>query len=209
MIIALTGGIGSGKSSVAALLGSTMAYPVLSTDLICRDLLEPGEAGWLAVRERWQERFLNPDATVNRPLLKEAVFADEGLRHALEEILHPLVRIAVKIRKEAAEKAQGGLIVEVPLLFEAGWQEDFDCTVAVYAPESVCLERVCRRDGLSAVMARKILAAQMPPRAKAEKATFVIDNSGLWVQAVQQVARLAHRLRQLGHVCGNRESFKS
>lgn len=207
MNIALTGGIGSGKSCVAALIGSAMAYQVVSADLVCRGLMEHGQAGWRAVSERWQERFLNTDATINRPLLKEAVFTDEGLRHALEGILHPLVRIVVKKRMQAAEKAQEGLIVEVPLLFEVGWQDDFDYTVAVYVPESVSLERVRRRDGLSQEQAQKILDTQMPPRLKAEKASFVIDNSGLWVQTVQQVGRLARQLRRLVDMRGNPESF--
>ncbi len=171
-----------------------MAYPVLSADLICRDLLEHGAVGWQAVQEKWQGRFFYPDATINRPLLKEAVFGDEGLRHELEGILHPLVRYAVKERMAAAEKAGEGLIVEVPLLFEVGWQDDFDCTVAVFAQILICLQRVSHRDGISQEQAQKILATQMPPQVKAAKAMFVVNNSGLWVQTVQQVSHLARQL---------------
>lgn len=195
MNIALTGGIGSGKSCVARILGNIMVYPVVSADLVCRDLMEHGAEGWQAVQKRWPGRFFNPDATINRPLLKEAVFSDEDLRHELEGILHPLVRFAVKERMAAAEKAGEGLIVEVPLLFEVGWQDDFTCTVAVFAPVSVCLQRVIRRDGISREQAQKILAAQMPPQVKAAKAMFVVNNSGLWVQTVQQVAHLVRQLR--------------
>ena len=209
MNIALTGGIGSGKSCVAGILGDALVYSVVSADQICRDLMEPDAEGWHAVREKWQERFLKPDATINRPFLKEAVFNDENLRHELESILHPLIHFAVKERMAAAEKAGEGLVVEVPLLFEVGWQDDFDCTVAVYAPESVCLQRICFRDDIDMEQAQKILAAQMPPQTKAGKATFVIDNSGLWVQTVQQVTRLARKLRKIDGRRANPDDFKS
>ncbi len=194
MNIALTGGIGSGKSCAAHIFADAMDYPVISADLICQVLMEPGAEGWQEVRERWQGRFLEPDGRINRPLLREAVFADETLRHELEGLLHPLIRSAVQQRMQAAAKAGEGLVVEVPLLFEVGWQNDFACTVAVFAPETVCLQRICRRDGITLELAQRILAAQMPPQIKKERAMFVIDNSGLWVQTVQQITHLARRL---------------
>ncbi len=195
MNIALTGGIGSGKSCVAQIFANAMDSPAVNVDLISRDLMEQGAEGWLGVCERWQGRFLCPDGTIDRPLLREAVFGDAMLRHELEDLLHPLIRFAVEQRMQAAERSGESLIVEVPLLFEVGWQDDFACTVAVFAPASLCLQRICRRDGIGFELAMQILAAQMPPQIKAAKAMFVIDNSGLWVQTVQQVARLASQLR--------------
>lgn len=207
--IALTGGIGSGKSCVASILGNALAYPVVSADVLCRDLMEHGAEGWRAVRERWAGRFFKPDTTLDRALLKEAVFNDDDLRHELEGILHPLIRFAVKERMAAAEKAGEGLVVEVPLLFEVGWQDDFSCTVAVFAPVTLCLQRVSERDGINREQVQKVLAAQMPPLLKAEKAMFVIDNSGLWVQTVQQVTRLARQLPKYIDQGGNPGSFNN
>lgn len=195
MNIALTGGIGSGKSCVAGILGNALMVPVVSTDAICRNLLQPGALAWQAVRQKWQERFLCADGAINRPLLREAVFKDSDLRQALENILHPLVRSEVKMYMSAAEKTGEGLVVEVPLLFEVGWQADFDCTIAVYAPQAICLQRITRRDAVDIEQARGILAAQMDPDLKAAKADFVINNSGLWVQTAQQVYRLARQLK--------------
>ena len=195
MNIALTGGIGSGKSCVAGILGNALMVSVVSTDAICRNLLQPGALAWQAVRQKWQERFLCADGAINRPLLREAVFKDSDLRQALENILHPLVRSEVKMFMSAAEKAGEGLVVEVPLLFEVGWQADFDCTIAVYAPQAICLQRITCRDAVDIEQARGILAAQMDPDLKAAKADFVINNSGLWVQTAQQVYRLARQLK--------------
>ena len=195
MNIALTGGIGSGKSCVAGILGNALMVSVVSTDAICRNLLQPDALAWQAVRQKWQERFLCADGAINRPLLREAVFKDSDLRQALEDILHPLVRSEVKMRMLTSEKAGEGLVVEVPLLFEVGWQADFDCTIAVYAPMAICLQRITRRDAVDIEQAREILAAQMDPDLKAAKADFVINNSGLWVQTAQQVYRLARQLK--------------
>ena len=194
MNIALTGGIGSGKSCVAGILGNALMVSVVSTDVICRNLLQPGAQAWLAVRDKWQEKFLCVDGAINRPLLRDVVFKDAALRQELEDILHPLVRSEVKLRMSAAEKAGEGLVVEVPLLFEVGWQADFDCSIAVYAPQAICLQRITRRDAVAIEQAREILAAQMDPESKAAKADFVVDNSGLWVQTAQQVYRLARLL---------------
>lgn len=196
MNIALTGGIGSGKSCVAGILGNALGFPVVSTDLICRSLMEPEAEAWKAMRGKWPETFFHPDGAINRPFLRDTVFRDADLRRALEDILHPLVRQAVKKRMVEADKAGEGLIVEVPLLFEVGWQADFDCTVAVYASRAICLQRIARRDAVSIEQAQEVLAAQMDPDLKAAKADYVVNNSGLWVQTAQQVYRLGRQFRQ-------------
>jgi dephospho-CoA kinase len=194
--IALTGGIGSGKSSVATILADALQAAVVSADLICRDLMQPDALGWHDIRLLWGDRFLHPDRTIDRALLGQAVFQDAGMRRQLEAILHPLIRSAIEERMSAADQAGEDLVIEIPLLFEVGWQEGFDCTVAVYAPEEICLQRIQARDGVSQEQAERMLAAQMPPAKKAGMAMHVIDNSGLWVQTVQQVGRLAKSLRK-------------
>jgi len=97
----------------------------------------------------------------------------------------------------AAVAGQGGrCVVEIPLLFEVGWQDEFDATVVVYAPEDVCVGRIVARDGIGEEAARRILDAQMSPEKKAEMATHVISNAGLWAQTVQQVSSLARLLEK-------------
>lgn len=196
MNIALTGGIGSGKSSVATILADALQAEVVSADLICHDLMQPGAAGWQGICALWGDRFLHPDRTIDRALLGQAVFQDAGMRRQLEAILHHLIRSAIQERIAAADQAGENLVIEIPLLFEVGWQDSFDCTVAVYAPEAICLQRILARDGISCEQAERMLAAQMPPAEKAEMAMHVVDNSGLWIQTVQQISRLARRLRK-------------
>lgn len=196
MKIAVTGGIGSGKSSIAALLAAALQAELFSADLVCHELMLPDAAGWLEIVAAWGERFLRPDRAIDRGLMRDAVFRNEAMRRQLESILHPLIRQELKRKMEAAEGLGGRCVVEIPLLFEVGWQDQFDATIAVYAPESVCVTRIVARDGIGEEAARRILAAQMPPEEKAAMATHVISNTGLWVQTVQQVSSLARLLEK-------------
>lgn len=194
MKIAVTGGIGSGKSSVAALLADAVQADLFSADLACHELMQPDADGWLGIVAAWGERYLKPDRTIDRGLMRDAVFRDEAMRRQLESILHPLIRREL-MRKMAAVAGLGGrCVVEIPLLFEVGWQDEFDATVVVYAPEDVCVRRIVARDGIGEEAARRILDAQMSPETKAEMATHVVNNAGLWAQTVQQISSLARLL---------------
>lgn len=198
MDIALTGSIGSGKSSVGALLAYALEADIVNTDTICRDLLQPHCAGWRSVCEQWPGDFISSDGQLDRALLREAVFTDMTVRHKLESILHPLVRQQVEERMAQNDTMGRNLIIEVPLLFEVEWDVLFTHVVAVYAPRHACLARTMKRDHLSREQAGKILAAQLAPEEKARRAGSVIDNSGLWVQTVLQVSYLARKLQHLG-----------
>ena len=196
MKIAVTGGIGSGKSSVAALLADAVHGDLFSADLVCHELMQPDAAGWLGIVAAWVERFLMSDRTIDRGFMRDAVFRDEAMRRQLETILHPLIRRELKRKTDAIEGLGGRCVVEIPLLFEVGWQDEFDATVVVYAPETVCIKRIVARDGIDEEAARRIFDAQMSPEKKAERATHVISNAGLWVQTVQQVSSLARLLEK-------------
>jgi dephospho-CoA kinase len=195
MKIAVTGGIATGKSTVARLLGRYLGTDVLDADVICRDLLVKGQPGWREVRRIWGERFLNAGGHIDRVLLRKAVFSDKRLRKKLEEILHPMARI--EIAKSASEKGLAGenILVEVPLLFEVGWRQDFDWVVTIYATEKRCLQRIVIRDNVTPQDAAKVLAAQMPLVCKVLLADSVIDNSGYLAHTCFQVGRLAGYLR--------------
>jgi dephospho-CoA kinase len=198
--IALTGVMGAGKSRVAELFRDEGAR-VVDADEVGRCLLEPFKSGWTALREEFADRFFNVDRTVDRKKLREAIFNDEALRAKINSLLHPLIRRAIdKICAEAAGRKAGSAqragalpaitVVEVPLLYEVGWQDDFDLVVVVAAEEELCLERVMKRDGVARDAALAAFGAQMSSAAKAEMADYVIDNSGDLAATARQVKNL-------------------
>ena len=191
MKIAVTGGIATGKSSVCRLLAKCLNTEILDADLICRDLLNTGQPGWNGVHQAWGTRFLDSEGLVDRALLRKTIFIDKTIRFELERILHPLVRAA--INRSALEIVSTGknLLVEVPLLYEVGWQDDFDWIVTVFATESRCVQRIIVRDQATEQDARSVIAAQMPVVCKALLADSVIDNSGHWTFTCLQVFHLA------------------
>lgn len=197
MNIAVTGGMGTGKSSVAALLGKILAFEVLNADLMCRLLLFPGNPGWLGLRERWENRFFEADGSIDRVALRQKIFVDATFRHELEEILHPLVRQQILDRIKMISPDFLGTIVEVPLLFEVGWQRDFDNVLVVYADEVGCLERIVKRDQVKVDDAKNAFLTQLPLSEKVMQADSVIDNSGSWVVTSLQIYHLAHYYRQI------------
>lgn len=194
MNIAVTGGICTGKSEVSQLLAALLKAELLSADGICRDLLVPGEAGWRGVKQKWGNGFFDDQGNVDRVALRRAIFASEETRQELENILHPLVRQTVSQRAGQLRQQEKHLLVEVPLLFEVGWQGDFDWVVTVYAPAAMCLQRIISRDGVSADEAGKVIAAQMDIEQKVALADSVIDNSGAWADTSTQIHQLARFL---------------
>jgi dephospho-CoA kinase len=197
-VVAITGGMGSGKSSVAAYLCEITGARSLNADTLCRQLLEPGAAGWLAVRKAFGERFFLTDQRLDRPLLRTVLFDEPQFRQDLNALLHPLVRneIADRIEKEggALPEAQARFVVEVPLLYEAHWEHDFSQIVVAYADAEACLRRIMLRDRISEAEAEKAMATQMSLAHKALLADHVIDNSGSWPDTCLQIAHLQHLL---------------
>lgn len=198
MLVAITGTVGSGKSRVAAMLAAGLGCQCLDTDVICRQLLMPDQAGWFALKKRYRDRFFAEDGQLNRTLLREAVFTDNTVRLELEEMLHPLVRQMVAKHTEQMKCECRNLLVEVPLLFEVGWQHDFNHVVAVYAPKSVCIARTIQRDQVSRQQAESILALQLSSDEKAQKADSVVNNGGIWTATVLQVSNLVRQLEHRG-----------
>ena len=193
-VVAITGGMGSGKSSVAAYLCEIGGARGLSADALCRQLLEPGATGWLAVRKTFGERFFLPDQSIDRPLLRKGLFEDHEFRLELNTLLHPLVRneITSCLEKEGGNlpEVQARFVVEVPLLYEAHWEHDFSQIVVAYADEKACLHRIMLRDRISEAEAEKAMATQMSLEHKALLADHVIDISGSWPDTCLQIAHL-------------------
>lgn len=194
MNIAVTGGLGSGKSTAGRILAVAMEAEHIDTDELCRLQMQPGNSGFERFLQVFGTRYLNVDGTLNRMLLRQAVFSDRGVKEQLEEILHPLVRKQVADRYTHCCEVGRDLVVEVPLLFEVGWQHDFAVWVVVYVPEDLCMQRVSLRDGMTVDEIQRVLAAQLPLAEKRAAAHFVIDNGGTFVSTVQQIAWLGKKL---------------
>ncbi len=194
MNIAITGGLGSGKSTVSRILASYLHCELLDTDQLCRQQLQPGCEGMVKLRECFENRFLLPDETLDRQKLRCATFEDSGVRVQLENILHPIARKIVAVRWREKKNQGEHLVVEVPLLYEVQWQEDFDESIVVYTPESSVYERVSMRSGLTFTEVGSILKAQMSIEEKRTYTPFIVDNSGTFVSTVLQTVTLCKRL---------------
>jgi dephospho-CoA kinase len=178
MNIAVTGGIGSGKSCVAKALAEQLGTKSVSADLICRDLLEIGNPGYQLVRRSFSPDLFLSDGRINRPALRKLIFSDSEQRARLDAILHPLVRKELLAREASAKTNGTDLVAEVPLLFEKGWQGDFDCSLVVFADTDTCVARIVQRDLVSEDEARESMSSQMPLAEKCKLGDRVIDNSG-------------------------------
>ncbi len=194
MNIAITGGIASGKSSVTRSLGNICVAQVFDADTICFELLLKNRPGWHGLRKKWGDRFLNSKGEVDRIALRKAVFSDTKTRHELENILHPLVRNQIISIAKNGHRDGRLLFFEIPLLFEVGWQGDFDWVITVFAERQERLERICKRDSLTMEEAERIIAAQMDIEEKVERSDSVIENSGLWVNSWLQIVQISHFL---------------
>jgi dephospho-CoA kinase len=189
MLIAVTGGVGSGKSRVASLLGKLLDGIVINTDEVCRDLLEPGCQGYVQFVASGGERFLDKDHTIDRVTLRKELFEDACLREKLESILHPLVFSF--INTIVADNPHSIVIAEVPLLYETNTQDQFDTVISVYAPEEKLIDRVVQRDKATPAETRQILTAQMSMEEKNRRADHIVRNDGDWQDTQRQVADLA------------------
>ncbi|GAB3193328.1 hypothetical protein GCM10027261_08130 [Geodermatophilus arenarius] len=184
--IGLTGGIGSGKSTVAALLAARGAL-VVDADRIAREVVEPGTAGLAAVVEAFGPDVLTPDGALDRPALAAVVFADPQARARLDGIVHPLVRArALEVVQSAPEDAV--VVQDVPLLVETGQAGAYDLVLVVEADLDTRVARLVLR-GLTEDDARARIAAQATDEQRRAVADVVLDNSGAPEALAAQVER--------------------
>ncbi len=191
LVVGITGGIGSGKSRVTACLAELCRFPVIDLDRICRQLLEVGNPGWHALRRLPQVPLTAPGGPIDRAAFRRALFADSDLRRRVDDLLHPLARSAMADR---LTRLRGTVLVEIPLLFEAGWQDEVDLIVVVWADRETRCRRIVARDGVSMEEACRAVAAQQSLSEKARLAHQVIDNSGSWQKTRRRIRRFAHSL---------------
>lgn len=184
----MTGGIGSGKTTVANMLESKGAA-VIDTDQIAHQLTAPGGEAIAAIRAQFGDTFVTSAGAMDRAKMRELVFADPAAKVRLEAILHPLIRLATE---RAAAAATGDyLVFVVPLLVESGnWKQRVSRILVVDCPEAVQILRVMSRSGLDEAQIRAIMAAQAPRKVRLAAADDVICNDGDTSTLQHQVDRL-------------------
>jgi len=190
LLVGLTGGIGVGKSTVAAMFAA-LGTAVVDADLVSRRLQEPGEPCHRAIVEAFGREILDGAGRVDRKRLGEIVFADPARRRRLEAIMHPAIWAACDAEIRAAAAAGRSVcLVEAALILETGARDRFDKVIVIVAPVSVQIERLARARGLTDAEARRRITAQWSTEDKTRLADFTIDNGGDLAATEAQVARV-------------------
>ena len=195
-IIGLTGGIASGKSTIASFFKDE-GIPVIETDQIAKTILQPGSDAFNEVVKHFGEEILLSEGIINRKALGERIFKDDHERDILNQIVHPEVRIITQSKADVLKKEGHAIIViDVPLLFEAGFDQDVDQTLVVSVPKDIQIERLMARDGIEKAYALKKTNAQMPLKEKRKRADFVIDNRGSILDTKNQFNEVLKALKE-------------
>ena len=185
--VALTGGIASGKSTVADLFAA-LGVPVIDTDVIAREVVEPGRPAHAQVGEAFGPQVLDADGRLDRKRMRERIFADPDARRRLEAILHPAIRAEMERQSKAAVGPYQVLVI--PLLAEGGRRDHVDRVLLVDVPEELQIQRVMWRDGVSHEQALASLNAQATRAQRLAMADDVLRNTGRVDDLREQVAKL-------------------
>lgn len=199
MVVGLTGGLASGKSTVARLFQECGAI-VLDADVLAREVVQPGTPAWRDIVRAFGRQVLRPDRALDREALARIVFRNPAKRRTLNAIIHPRVaREHARLTREIAKKDPKAVIMyDVPLLFEAGVDKRVDKIVVVTASQKAQIERLRQRNGLTRAEALRRIRAQMPLAKKVKLADYVLDGTRPRTQLRRQVAALLDLWKQ-GH----------
>lgn len=173
-VLGLTGGIGSGKTAASDFFASR-GITVIDADVVAREVVEPGQPAWQAIKDRYGEQALLGDQSLNRAWLREKVFSDPEERRWLESQTHP--RIRASIIRQLSNTTSPYVILASPLLFESGQSQLTHHTLLIDVPEDIQLQRACQRDQNHAEQIRRIIAAQMSREERRQRAHDIADNS--------------------------------
>ena len=190
MNIAVTGSMGSGKSRVAVKLADMLFAELINVDHICRDLLQPGCECLTLLKKITPNTCFEADGSLDRPAFRQKIFADKSFRKRVDAVIHPLVREQILALCRKGKENAKCIVVEIPLLFETGWQDDFDCSLLVYANDELCVKRIMQRDQVTELSAHLSLNAQMPISEKVLLADQLVDNSATFAETVDQLEYL-------------------
>jgi len=198
VIVALTGGIGSGKSTVAGMFKDEGAY-VIDFDQLARSVVEPDKPAWRDIVDYFGPEILSPNRTLNRSALAEIVFSDDESRKALEGFTHPRIFEESDALVKAIKRKDpfSVVIIDFPLLFELELNKKFDRVIVVYVPRAVQLKRIIERDGLAREEAEKRLNSQVSIEEKRSLSDYIINSEGDLNDTRNQVRKAIHELKEL------------
>jgi dephospho-CoA kinase len=202
--VALTGGIASGKTTVADLFAAH-GVPLIDTDLIAREVVEPGRPALAAVAEAFGADVLDSDGRLDRRRLRQIIFGDATARARLEAILHPAIRAEMERQSAAAAQAGPYQVLVIPLLAEGGRRDHVDRVLVVDAPENVQVERLMARDAVTREQAEAALRAQALRETRLGIADDVVTNTGRIEDLREQVAALHERYVKLAAASRERQ----
>lgn len=194
MLIGLTGGIGSGKSTVADIF-SKYGFPIIDSDKIAREIVQPNEEAWQKIVQYFGKEILNSDNTLNRKKLGEVIFHDPEKRKQLNQITHPIIISRIITEAKELQKQHRHVIVEVPLLYESNSENLFDMIIVVYVDKSTQLQRVIARDQIGQALALAKIDAQLSLEIKKDRADFVVYNIDGFDKTKQQVEAIIEIIR--------------
>lgn len=191
MIIGLTGGIASGKSTVSQLLARRGAA-LVDADAVAREIVQPGEAALDDIASLFGQAVIQEDGSLNRKALGDIVFRDKSMLQKLESITHPAIRARMqeKIHKLAESDPKRLIVADVPLLYETQQEHLYEGVLVVYVPAGVQVERLMERNNMAREEAERRVSLQMDIEEKRRRADWVIDNSDTLDETKQQVDHL-------------------
>ena len=197
LVVGLTGGIASGKSTVSNMFRDA-GIAVICSDDLAHEVVKPGSPALEDIRETFGEDFIDDNGNLDRAAMAELVFRDEHRRRVLESIIHPRIEEErARIIEELARQGRDIVVVDVPLLYESGLERLFNKIIVVYVPPRIQMERLTARDRMSLEEARSRLDSQMPIEDKKGRADWVIDNTGSQEQTREQVLTIIEELESI------------
>ncbi len=198
LVVGLTGGIASGKSTVSDML-EELGAPLIDFDLIARQVVEPGTRGLEAIVNCFGKQILAEDGTLDRKKLSKIVFQNFKKRKKLESFTHPLIYEEFFKQMDAIAKKDPDAVIQVsiPLLIEQSMQQAFDNLIIVYVSQKTQVERLVQRDGISIKEANNILKSQLPIDEKVGFANFIINNENTIEETRKQVNEVWRELKKI------------
>ena len=198
ILVGLTGGVATGKSTVAAMLKRCGAI-VIDADSLARDVVAPGRPAWREIVKEFGHDILNADQSINRQALGAIVFRHSAKRRRLERIIHPRVAREQMRRTRAAamHDIHAVVVYDVPLLFEAGIENRVDKTIVVTADRETQIARLKKRNGLTRIEALRRIKSQMPLANKVARADYVLDGTMKKRLLSKVAAKTFHQLHML------------
>jgi len=200
ILVGLTGGLATGKSTVAKMFQACGAV-VIDADELAREIVRPGQPAWRDIVRRFGKSILDSDGTINRQRLGQTVFHDKTKLRRLERIIHPRVaREQARLTQQAAQRDPDAVVVyDVPLLFEAAIDKRVDTIIVVSADQKTQLARLRKRNGLTGAEALRRIRSQMPLAMKRHRADYVLDGTKTRSNLAQDVARLFMHFKSSPH----------